>query len=36
MPSSVLELLSGWGTLMGCGLVNRIWKQIHLCVLWCL
>jgi hypothetical protein len=33
MPSSVLDLLSGWGTLLGCGSVNRIWKQVSLCVL---
>jgi len=24
MPSSVLDLLSGWGTLLGRGIVNRI------------
>jgi hypothetical protein len=34
MASSVLELLSGWGTLLGRGTVNRIWKQVPLCVLW--
>jgi hypothetical protein len=34
MPSNVLDLLSGWGILMGCGPVNRIWKQVSLCVLW--
>jgi hypothetical protein len=34
MPSSVLDLLSGWSTLLGCGHVLRIWKQVHLCVLW--
>jgi hypothetical protein len=34
MPSSVLDFLSGWGTLLGRGLVNRIWKQVPLCVLW--
>jgi hypothetical protein len=33
MPSSVLDLLSGWGTLLGRGPVNRIRKQIPLCVL---
>jgi len=34
MPSSVLDLLSGWGTLLGRGTVNRIWKQVPLGVLW--
>jgi hypothetical protein len=34
MPSSVLDLLSGWGTLLGRGSAIRIWKQIPLCVLW--
>jgi len=34
MPSSVLDLLSAWGTLLGRGLVHRIWKQVPLCVLW--
>jgi len=34
MPSSVLDLLSEWGTLLGRGTVNRIWKQVPLCVLW--
>jgi hypothetical protein len=34
MPSSVLDLLSGWGTLLGRGHVFRIWKQVPLCVLW--
>jgi hypothetical protein len=34
MPVSVLDLLSGWGTLLGRGLVFRIWKQVPLCVLW--
>jgi hypothetical protein len=28
MPSSVLDLLSGWGTLLSRGTVNRIWKQV--------
>jgi hypothetical protein len=28
MPSSVLDLLSGWSTLLGCGPVLRIWKQV--------
>jgi len=32
--SSVLDLLNGCGTLLGCGPVNRIWKQVPLCVLW--
>jgi len=36
MPSSVLDLLSGWGTLLGRGPINRIWKQVLLCVLWSL
>lgn len=34
MPSSVVDLLSGWGTLLGCGPAFRIWKQVPLCVLW--
>jgi len=34
MPRSILDLLSGWGTLLGRGPVNHIWKQVHLCVLW--
>jgi len=34
MPNSVLDLLSGWGTLLGRGPVNRIWKQVPLCGLW--
>jgi hypothetical protein len=31
MPSSVLDLLSGWGTLLGRGSAIRIWKQVPLC-----
>jgi len=34
MPSSVVDLLSGWGTLLGRGPVFLIWKQVPLCVLW--
>jgi hypothetical protein len=34
MPSSVLDLLSGWDTLLSRGSANRIWKQVPLCVLW--
>ena len=34
MPSSVVDLLSAWGTLLGRGPVHRIWKQVPLCVLW--
>jgi hypothetical protein len=34
MPSSVLDLLSGWGTLLGRGSAIRIWKQVPSCVLW--
>jgi hypothetical protein len=34
MPSSVLDLLTGWGTVLGCGPGFRIWKQVPLCVLW--
>jgi hypothetical protein len=34
MPSSVLDLLSSWSTLLGRGLVLRIWKQVPSCVLW--
>jgi hypothetical protein len=34
MPSSVVDLLRGWGTLLGRGPVFRIWKQVPLCVLW--
>jgi len=34
MPSSVLDLLSGWSTLLGRGPVLRIWKQVPLCVMW--
>jgi len=34
MPSSVVDLLSGWGTLLGRGPVFGIWKQVLLCVLW--
>jgi hypothetical protein len=34
MPSSVLDLLSGWSTLLGHGLVLRIWKQVPSCGLW--
>jgi hypothetical protein len=33
MPNSVLDLLSGWGTLLGRDPINRIWKQVPLCVL---
>jgi len=36
MPSSVLELMSGWGTLLGRGSTIRIWKQVPLCVMWSL
>jgi hypothetical protein len=34
MPSSILDLLSGWSTLLGRGPVLRIWKQVRSCVLW--
>jgi isocitrate dehydrogenase kinase/phosphatase len=34
MPSSVVDLLRGWGTLLGRDPVFRIWKQVPLCVLW--
>jgi hypothetical protein len=34
MPSSVLDLLSSWGILLGRGPAMRIWKQVPLCVLW--
>jgi hypothetical protein len=34
MPSSVLDLLSAWSTLLGCGFSIRTWKQVPLCVLW--
>jgi hypothetical protein len=34
MPSSVLDLLSGWSTLLGRGPILRIWKQVPSCVLW--
>jgi hypothetical protein len=34
MPNSVLDLLSGWDTLLGRGPVIRIWKRVPLCVLW--
>jgi len=33
MSSSVLDLLRGCGTLLGCDPINRIWKQVPLCVL---
>jgi hypothetical protein len=33
MPSSVLDLMSGWGTLLGRGSAIRSWKQVPLCVL---
>jgi len=34
MPRRVLDLLSGWGTLLGRGQVTQIWKQVPLCVMW--
>jgi hypothetical protein len=34
MPSSVLDVLSGWSSLLGRGSVSRIWKKVPLCVLW--
>jgi hypothetical protein len=34
MPSSVLDLLSAWGTLLGHDSAIRIWKQVPLCILW--
>jgi hypothetical protein len=34
MPSSVLDLLTGWGTVLGRGPGFHIWKQVPLCVLW--
>jgi len=33
MPSSVVDFLRGWGTLLGRGPVFHIWKQVPLCVL---
>jgi hypothetical protein len=41
MPSSILDLMSGWGTFLVRGSAIRIWKQVLLCVLsllwglWC-
>jgi hypothetical protein len=29
-----MDLLSGWGTLLGRGSAIRIWKQVPLCILW--
>jgi hypothetical protein len=34
MPRRVLDLFSGWGTLLGRGHVTRLWKRIPLCVMW--
>jgi hypothetical protein len=34
MLRSVMDLLNGWGTLLGRGHVTRRWKQVHLCVMW--
>jgi hypothetical protein len=34
MPSSVLDLLSGWSTLLGRSPVLRFWKRVPLCVMW--
>jgi len=34
MPQRVLNLLSSWGNLLGCGQVQQIWKQVTLCVMW--
>jgi hypothetical protein len=34
MPRSMLDLLSGWGTLLGRSHVTRLWKQVPLCVMW--
>jgi hypothetical protein len=34
MHSSVLDLLSAWGTLLGRGPVHCFLKQVPLCVLW--
>jgi hypothetical protein len=34
MPRSMLDLLSGWDTLLGRGHVTRLWKQVPLCVMW--
>jgi hypothetical protein len=34
MPRRVLDLLSGWGTLLGRGHVTHLWKQVPLCVMW--
>jgi hypothetical protein len=34
MPRSVLDLLSGWGTLLSRGPATRLWKQVPSCVMW--
>jgi len=34
MPSSILDLLSAWGTLLGHGSAIHIWKQVPLGILW--
>jgi len=34
MPKSVLNLLSGWGSLLGRGHITRLWKQVPLCDMW--
>jgi hypothetical protein len=34
MPRRMLDLLSGWGTSLGHGQVQQIWKQVPLCVMW--
>jgi hypothetical protein len=34
MLRRVMDWLSSWGNSMGCGQVQKIWKQVPLCVMW--
>jgi len=34
MLRRVLDLLSSWGSSLGHGQVQKIWKQVPLCVMW--
>jgi hypothetical protein len=36
MPQMVLELLTSWGDLFGCGPVKKVWRLVPLCLMWCL
>ena len=36
MSRQILDLLTCWGSLVGCGLVKEVWRMALLYVMWCI